>query len=415
MTSMQPLPAHGRKATSRAAHVSELDRQCTQQGVEEAVQVLDGEKDEDVAELLTLLNSSLAVRIHDALPEERRGRHLALVPDESRDQGKVNASFPEDSIGRLMEPPRATLAPEVTVREAREQLRAVVERALVSYAWVVGPERRLLGVLVFRDLFFADEPTLVENIMVREPFSIRPETPLLDAMREVLSLHYPVYPVCDSAGKLVGAVRGQTLFEQEAIEISAQVGSLVGVEKEERLTTPWRRSFRFRHPWLQFNLLTAFSAAAVVGYFEHTIQQAVALAVFLPVLIGQAVNTGTQALAITLRGITLGEEGAGMFELAGKEAWLGVLSGAGTGLSAALAMIGFALVQGHSSPELLGLTVFLAMVGSCAASGVTGVLVPLSMKRIGADPANASGIFLTTVADVASVGLLLGLGTVLLL
>ena len=75
----------------------------------------------------------------------------------------------------------------------------------------------------------------------------------------------------------------------------------------------------------------------------------------------------------------------------------------------------FAVVQGHRSPALLGLIVLLAMIGSCAASGVTGVLVPLSMKRIGADPANASGIFLTTVTDVASVGLLLGLGTLLLL
>jgi magnesium transporter len=412
---MQPLPAYGRNATSHAAHVNELDRQCMQQGVDEALQVLEDEKDEDVAELLPLLNPSLAVRILAALPEERRSRLLALVSEENRDQWKVNASFPEGSIGQLMEPPRAMLAPEVTVREACEQLRAVVARALVSYAWVVDPERRLLGVIVFRDLFFADERARVESIMIREPFSLRPETPLLDAMREVLSLHFPVYPVCDSEERLVGAVRGQTLFEQQAIEISAQVGSIVGVEKEERLTTPWWRSFRFRHPWLQFNLLTAFSAAGVVGYFEHTIQQAVALAVFLPVLIGQAANTGTQALAVTLRGMTLGEGGDGMSKLVGKEAWLGVLNGAGTGLSAALAMILFALVRGYSSPALLGLVVFLAMIGSCAASGITGVLVPLSMKRIGQDPANASGIFLTTVTDVASVGLLLGLGTVLLL
>ena len=386
-----------------------------QRSVDEALKVLEGERDEDVAELLTLLHPPLTVRLLDALPAERRSRLLALVPEENRDQWKANASFPEESIGRLMEPPRAMLAPDVTVRAAREQLRAVVSRALVSYAWVVDATRRLLGVLVFRDLFFADESARVESIMLREPFFLRPDTPLLDAMREVLALHYPVYPVCDAEGRLVGAVRGQTLFEQQAIEISAQVGSLVGVEKEERLTTPWRRSFRFRHPWLQFNLLTAFSAAAVVGYFEHTIQQAVALAVFLPVLIGQAANTGTQALAVTLRGITLGEDGQGMRGLVGKEAWLGLLNGAGTGLSAAVAMIAFAIVQGHASPALLGLIVLLAMIGSCAASGITGVLVPLSMKRIGADPANASGIFLTTVTDVASVGLLLGLGTVLLL
>ena len=412
---MQPSPIRTRSVTSPAAHVTELDRQCMQRSVDEALKVLEGERDEDVAELLTLLHPPLTVRLLDALPAERRSRLLALVPEENRDQWKANASFPEESIGRLMEPPRAMLAPDVTVRAAREQLRAVVSRALVSYAWVVDATRRLLGVLVFRDLFFADESARVESIMLREPFFLRPDTPLLDAMREVLALHYPVYPVCDAEGRLVGAVRGQTLFEQQAIEISAQVGSLVGVEKEERLTTPWRRSFRFRHPWLQFNLLTAFSAAAVVGYFEHTIQQAVALAVFLPVLIGQAANTGTQALAVTLRGITLGEDGQGMRGLAGKEAWLGLLNGAGTGLSAAVAMIAFAIVQGHASPALLGLIVFLAMIGSCAASGITGVLVPLSMKRIGADPANASGIFLTTVTDVASVGLLLGLGTVLLL
>ena len=412
---MQPLPAQIRSASPKAAHVTELDRQCMQRSVDEALKVLEDERDEDVAELLTLLHPPVTVRILAAFPEERRSRLLALVPEESRNQWRTNESFPEGSIGRLMEPPRAMLAPDVTVREAREQLRAVVSRALISYAWVVDAGQRLLGVLVFRDLFFADERARVESIMIRDPFFLRPETPLLGAMREVLALHFPVYPVCDAEGRLVGAVRGQTLFEQQAIEISAQVGSMVGVEKEERLTTPWQRSFRFRHPWLQFNLLTAFSAAAVVGYFEHTIQQAVALAVFLPVLIGQAANTGTQALAVTLRGITLGEEGQSLRGLAGKEAWLGVLNGAGTGLSAGLAMIVFALVQGHSSPALLGFIVLLAMIGSGAASGVTGVPVPLSMKRIGADPANASGIFLTTVTDVASVGLLLGLGTLLLL
>ena len=102
-------------------------------------------------------------------------------------------------------------------------------------------------------------------------------------------------------------MRGQTLFEQQAFEISAQAGTMVGVEKEERLGTPWLRSLKFRHPWLQLNLLTAFLAAAVVGMFQDTIDQLVVLAVFLPVLAGQSGNTGCQALAVVLRGITLGE------------------------------------------------------------------------------------------------------------
>ena len=143
--------------------------------------------------------------------------------------------------------------------------------------------------------------------MLRDPFFLRPEPPLVDAMREVVTRHYPVYPVCDADGRLVGMVKGQVMFEQQAFEISAQAGTMVGVEKEERLATPWSRSFRFRHPWLQFNLLTAFLAAAVVGVFEDTIDQIVVLAVFLPVLAGQSGNTGCQALAVTLRGMTLGE------------------------------------------------------------------------------------------------------------
>lgn len=412
---MQPLVTSPQSQKSHAAHVNDLDRRCSRRGVDEALQVLEVESDADVAELLTLLNPALAARLLAGFSADRRDRLLALVPEEVRDQWRINARFPEGSIGRLMEPARALLASQVTVREAREQLRAVVQRALISYAWVIDPEGRLLGVIVFRDLLFADENKPVEDIMIREPFSLRPDTPVLDAMRAVLSLHYPVYPVCDASGVLVGAVRGQTLFEQQAIAISAQAGSMVGVESEEHLSTPWSRSLRFRHPWLQFNLLTAFSAAAVVGYFEHTIQQVVALAVFLPVLIGQAANTGCQALAVTLRGITLGEEGDDMRGLVAKEAWLGVLNGAGTGVSAAIGMIVFALVKGHPSPFLLGVVVLLANAGACAASGITGVLVPLCMKRIGFDPANASGIFLTTVTDVASVGLLLGLGTILLL
>ena len=110
---------------------------------------------------------------------------------------------------------------------------------------------------------------------------------------------------------------------------------MVGVEKEERLSTPWPRSLRFRHPWLQLNLLTAFLAAAVVGAFQGTIDRLVVLAVFLPVLAGQSGNTGCQALAVTLRGLTLGElrHGGGR-RLVLKEALLGLLNGALVGLTA---------------------------------------------------------------------------------
>jgi magnesium transporter len=251
--------------------------------------------------------------------------------------------------------------------------------------------------------------------MLRDPFFLTPDMKLTDAMRAVLNRHYPVYPVCEPDGRLVGLVRGQTMFEVQAIEISAQAGSMVGVEKEERLSTPWPRSLKFRHPWLQLNLLTAFVAAAVVGIFQGTIDEIVVLAVFLPVLAGQSGNTGCQALAVALRGMTLGELRPGREKvLLFKEGLLGLLNGALVGVTAGLGFFIYTSMQGTSQAWLLGLIVFVAMTVSCVISGVAGALIPLVLKKLGADPATASSIFLTTATDVASMGIFLGLATVLI-
>src|SRR5204862_1895596 len=180
------------------------------------------------------------------------------------------------------------------------------------------------------DLLFGERARKLEEVMLREVFALQAAMPLEEAMKRVLDKHYPVYPVVDAAGRLRGLVRGQTMFEARAIEISAQPGAMVGVEKEERVATSFLRSLFMRHPWLQLNLLTAFLAAAVVGIFQGTLDRLVILALFLPVLAGQSGNTGCQALAVTLRGLTLGELKPGAERaLVTKEAWLGCLNGAG--------------------------------------------------------------------------------------
>src|SRR5690606_1177107 len=138
----------------------------------------------------------------------------------------------------------------------------------IVYGFVTDADGRLRGVFAFRELLFATPEQRLDEIMVAEPFALRPELTVLEAAREVVTLHVPAYPVCDAAGRLVGMVRGRTLFEQEAIEISAQAGALVGVDREERLATRWPRSLKFRHPWLQLNLFTAFVAGGVVALFQ---------------------------------------------------------------------------------------------------------------------------------------------------
>lgn len=321
-------------------------------------------------------------------------------------------TYPEGTVGRLMDPPVAVLAPGTEVRDVIQHLRELAKATLVTYGYAADQEGRLVGVVVMRDLLLAEPHQTVAEIMLNEPYCLHPEMRLLDAMREVLNRHYPVYPVCDTAGRLVGLIRGENLFKAEAIEISSQPGRMVGVEKEEHLVTPLRRSLRLRHPWLQVNLFTAFLAAAVVSIFQSTIDRVILLAAFLPVLAGQSGNTGAQALAVTLRGMTLGELQSGReARLVFKEALLGLANGALVGLTAGLAMFLYASMEDHPYASLLAAVVFLAMIGSCIVSGVTGALVPLVLRRIGADPATASSIFLTTATDVVSMGLFLGLAT----
>lgn len=310
----------------------------------------------------------------------------------------------------------AVFHPGETVASAIEKLRELTKENFITYCFVTDGDDRLIGVITMRDLLLNPPDRRLGDLMLRAPFCLRPDTSLLEAMKSTLRRHYPVYPVCEEDGRLVGLVRGQALAEAQAFELTAQAGSMVGVEKEERLATPLWQSFRFRHPWLQLNLLTAFVAAAVVGLFENTLERIVLLAVFLPVLAGQSGNTGCQALAVTLRAMTLGELKDGKeWKALAKEAGLGLANGALVGLTAGAGMVVYAYMMDNPVPWKLGGIVFLAMTGSCLVSGACGALIPAALRRCGADPATASGIFLTTATDVVSMGLFLGLATWLIL
>ncbi|HMP80360.1 MAG TPA: CBS domain-containing protein, partial [Pirellulaceae bacterium] len=318
--------------------------------------------DEAAAKFLAGLGPAWSEDILLAMPEERQAAVIAAAPNGMGRQWSINLSYPENSIGRLMEPAHAVFRPELTVAETVERIRKLSKSVLVTYGFIVDRDDRLVGIVAMRDLLLADIHSRLDSVMLPEPFTLQVDQTTLTAMRLVVNKHFPVYPVCDGEGRLVGTVRGRTLFEAQAFEISAQVGSMVGVEKEERISTPIPTSLRFRHPWLQLNLLTAFLAAGVVAIFQSTIDQLVLLAVFLPVLAGQSGNTGCQSLAVTLRGLTLGDIKSGRERrLVIKEGLLGLMNGALVGVTAGLGMFAMAWWQGESYAWLLALIVFVAM------------------------------------------------------
>ncbi len=371
---------------------------------------------ETATAVLQSLGSARVLEILEDVPDIERDKILGLLPTSLRIQWDSNFQYPVRTVGRFIDPTKAVFQESMTIGEVIDELRGLIKQEFVTYGFVVDSANKLVGVLAMRELLFSSRDASVSEIMLRAPFALNPDTPLETAAREAVSRHFPVYPVVNQSGEFLGIVRGSRLFEAQRIEATAQPGAMVGVEREERLSTAWTRSFKLRHPWLQINLFTAFLAGAVVSVFQGTIDQLVILASFLPVLAGQSGNTGCQALAVTIRGVTLGDYKPGeCLSLVKKEAKLGMSNGFFVGLVAGCGMYFMASLQGNQNALLLSAVVLFAMVGSCVISGVSGVLVPLSLKRFGFDPATASSIFLTTATDVASMGMLLGLATIFVL
>lgn len=376
-----------------------------------AADLLQDLPDAQIAELLTRLHIGHAVEVLEEFPPQRRQHIAAAVPFGGHEPlWLVGHTFPEGTVGRLMERPVAVFPTTATVEDTLRTLREILRQHMVIYLFITEADGRLIGVVAFRELAFAEGSTTLGEIMLHQPFFLRPEQKLVEAMRQVVRHHFPIYPVCDEDGRLLGVVKGQALFEQQTFEISAQAGSMVGVEKEERLATPWQRSFRFRHPWLLLNMLVAFGAGTVVGLFESTLDKLVVLAAFLPVMAGQTSNLGAQALAVAIRGMTLGElRAVSAWKVLAKEAWMGLLNGMVSGVLAGIALYFVAQSQQDISPWILSGVIFLAMSLSCMFAGLAGAAIPLLLQRLGADPATASAIFLSVATDISSMGLFLAL------
>ena len=404
-----------KKALPPADDAAALARRAEVQDPESAADLLSEQSDTTIVDVLQRVSPGVAQDILAELSAPRQSRVFSLAPGAVAEQWQVNQGYGEDAVGWLMEPPLAVFTPGMTVAETVERVRELAKKALVTYGFVVDTDDRFIGLVTMRDLLLSERTQKLADVMLREPFALKGNDSAADAMKEVLHRHFPVYPVVDDKGRLVGQVRGNALFQERVFELSAQAGTMVGVDTEERLATPWPRSLRFRHGWLQLNLLTAFLAAAVVGYFQGTIDRLVILAMFLPVLAGQSGNTGCQALAVTLRGMTLGELDAGKARvLVAKEALLGFLNGGIVGLVAAGGMAVVAFAQHAPNPWGLAAIVWVSLTASCIVSGLAGALIPLALKRFGFDPATASSIFLTTMTDVCSMGVFLLLATILL-
>lgn len=349
----------------------------------------------------------LATALLAELPDEEREDLLAALRPVARDDLQRLMAYPENTAGRLMERSFVGARADMTVNEALRRLHeSSVKRARSLF--VITPDNRLAGRVDIQDLALASGDESLRDLM--QP--VEGHVAAMDPREEVVELldrsRLDSVPVVDGEGRLLGVVRYRTLFHAIEEVASADLQKMVGGSADERALSSAGFSVKKRLPWLHINLLTAFLAASVVGLFENLISQFTALAVLLPVVAGQSGNAGSQALAVTIRGLALKEIGMREWpKVLNKEVLVGVTNGFALALTCGLGVWLWSMSLG------LALVIGVAMVLSMIAAGISGALVPILLTRFGQDPATASSIILTTVTDVAGFFSFLGTATLL--
>ena len=316
----------------------------------------------------------------------------------------------DDSAGGIMAPELMVLGPHLAAEQALTVLRATSPAPTVrDLVYIVDTEGVLLGSIGLHSLVFAPPMTALRDLMEPIGPTVTTDMDQEDALKILQRFGLHALPVLDNDGRLVGVTTSDDLLDIAQQEATEDMYRLVGLVDDEALTTPVATALRRRLPWLLLNLATAFAAAAVVAAFESTLARVAALAIFLPIIAGQGGNAGMQVTTLAVRAMALGEFDRHFTRLVlPRETIIGIVSGIAFGL-----LVGIVGWVWQDNPWL-GVAVGAAMLGTMVAAGLFGLLIPIVLRRLGADPALAASIFVTTATDMLGFLFFLGLAALLI-
>ncbi len=351
--------------------------------------------------------AQLGADVLHALPEG----DVELVLDQLPKAGLVEPLLAHDdeSAGGIMAPELMVLGPHLSAEQALTMLRAAAIPTVRDTVYIVDTEGVLLGSIGLHSIVFAPPMTALRDMM--EPIGPTVTTDMDQEQALLILQRYGLHslPVLDAEQRLVGVATADDLLEIAQQEATEDMYRLVGLVDDQALTAPVVTALRRRIPWLLLNLATAFAAAAVVAAFESTLARVAALAIFLPVIAGQGGNAGMQVTTLAVRAMALGEFDRHFTRLVlPRELMIGIVSGVSFGL-----LVGAVGWVWQDNPWL-GLAVGVAMLGTMIAAGLFGLLIPTVLRKVGADPALAASIFVTTATDMLGFLFFLGLAALLI-
>lgn len=356
--------------------------------------------DDDAADMIAELDPADRDRVLAALPHEDAGDIRDLM------------RYDEESAGGIMTTELVVVPVHATAAQAIDEVRRQAQEVenFHGVVFVVDADEVLLGTVSLQALVTAVPGASLHALTSDPEAAVLPETDQEEVGRVLSRYNLTIVPVVDGSGRLLGGVTFDDVIDVIEAETTEDILKFGGVSGEEELRGGWLDAVRSRLPWLLVNLCTAAAGATVVLLFEPTIDRLTYLAVLMPVVAGLGGNSGTQALAVTIRRLSLSRETTGQrWSVVGKEFLVGLGNGLIIGL---IVSVLAAVVEGEPR---VGMVVMMAMWMNLTVGSFAGAFVPIVLERLRVDPAVASSIFVTAFTDMCGFFLLLGLATRFLL
>ena len=368
----------------------------------------------DNAELLAAAETLDTDEIADLapdLPQDVIQELLTSLDAQKRARLESAMSYPEDTVGALMDYEMVTIRADVTLEVALRYLRRLGELPdQLDKLFVTGRDDRLIGVLPLKRLLTSDPEATVAAVMVEDFVSFRPEDDAREAAQAFERYDLVMAPVVDTQNRLIGRLTVDAVVDYIRESSESDMLSMAGLKEEEDLfSTVWRAA-KNRWTWLAVNLVTAFIASRVIGVFEGSIEKLAALAALMPIVAGIGGNSGNQTTTLIVRALALGQiTPTNARRLVVKELGIALLNGVVWG--AAVGAFAWLL---YDNP-VLGGVMALAMLLNLLVAALAGIFIPLFMQRMNRDPAMGSSVLLTFTTDSMGFFIFLGLATLILL
>lgn len=362
------------------------------------------------AKMLSYMYTDDVVDVLNELDQDDRNSFLELMDEETKEEITELLGYEKYTAGSIMTTEYVSIQENSTVRSAMNVLRQEAPDAeTIYYVFVVDESHRLTGVLSLRDLIVADEDAFIRDIMSDRVVYAK----VTDDQEKIAQIfkdyNFLAFPVVDDNLVLQGIITVDDIIDVIDEEASDDYSKLAGISDIDDIASSPFKGAKQRLPWLIMLLFLGMITATLMGQFEETLEKVALLALFIPLISGTSGNSGTQALAVVVRGIATGEiDEKSKLKMIFREMGTGLI----TGIVCGLIVVGVVFVWKQSL--LIGLLVGTAICCSIFVATIAGSFIPLLIHKLGIDPAVASGPFITTLNDITSILIYLGLATLLL-